>query len=89
LKFPNEPEISSKLAHLILNMLIKDPLKRYTLHDVRFHQWTTDEMTEIEREKWIDLSDPSHHSVRPVDVTEEDVREALSVIVIVFKGRVG
>lgn len=38
-------------------------------------------MEEIDKDNWILESDPRHHSVKPIDVTDQDVREALSVLV--------
>jgi hypothetical protein len=38
-------------------------------------------MEEEDKAIWIEESDPSHHSVQPVDVTDQEVHEALSVLV--------
>lgn len=36
------------------------------------------------KEIWIAESDPSHHSVQPINVTDQEVHEALSVLVFII-----
>lgn len=35
LEFPTGPKISNELVHLLVNMLEKDPARRYTLQQIR------------------------------------------------------
>ncbi|KAJ3284034.1 hypothetical protein HK104_010125 [Borealophlyctis nickersoniae] len=78
LEFPDEPAVDEDLRDLLSRILVKDPMQRITLEEIKVHPWTTKDMTPGEREAWLVETDPSYGD--PLEVTDEDVRGAVTIM---------
>lgn len=71
-KFPETPVIADDLEDLIRRMLIKDPLQRIALHEIKEHVWVT-------RGGQCPLP-TEEENCHLVEVTEEDVAKVVTSI---------
>ncbi|KAJ3258769.1 hypothetical protein HK103_003363 [Boothiomyces macroporosus] len=79
LVYPRNITVSAKVQDLLSRTLEKDPEKRITMEQLRFHEWTTLDMTQEERMTWLDETDPSHEYATRVQVSDDDVSKALTI----------
>ncbi|KAJ3270444.1 hypothetical protein HDV01_007804 [Terramyces sp. JEL0728] len=77
--YPRNSKASTKVQNLLSKTLEKDPEKRVTMEQIRFHEWTTFDMTEEDRVTWLDETDPSHAFAARVQVSDDDVNQALTI----------
>ncbi|XP_078404854.1 calcium/calmodulin-dependent protein kinase kinase 1 isoform X1 [Cetorhinus maximus] len=71
-EFPEKPEISEELKHLLLQMLDKNPDTRITIPQIKLHPWVTKNGTDP-----LPL-EGDHYSM--VEVTEEEVMNSVKLI---------
>ncbi|KNC98571.1 CAMKK/ELM protein kinase [Spizellomyces punctatus DAOM BR117] len=80
LEFPSHIRITDDLRDLFTKLLDKDPSTRITLEETKLHPWTTADLTPEEREAWLQQTDPTLQYGAPVQVTDEDVRGAVTIM---------
>ena len=88
--FPQLPAISSKLKDLIENMLVKDPVKRIVLPDIKVRNatlqlWRDRDFVPLQQHDWVtkDRTSPmpsEEENCQLVEVTEEDVAKVITSI---------
>ncbi|KAJ3187168.1 hypothetical protein HDU85_007206 [Gaertneriomyces sp. JEL0708] len=79
IEFPDEIPIDDNLRDLFMRLLDKDPTTRITLEEIKLHPWATADLNSEERDAWLQETDPTLYG-GPVEVTEEDVRGAVSAM---------
>lgn len=75
LVFPQEHQVSSKLRHLIEQMLDKSPEKRIKISGIKQHSWLTNDTTEP-------LPSEADNCRIPVTVTDEEVIKLGTLVLI-------
>ncbi|KAJ3046103.1 hypothetical protein HDV00_003853 [Rhizophlyctis rosea] len=80
LEFPADVPIDDQLRDLFVRIMEKDPTKRITLEEIKLHPWTTADMTTEERDEWLMQTDPDVQYGDPLDVTEEEMRGAVTIV---------
>ncbi|KAJ3156861.1 hypothetical protein HDU86_003396 [Geranomyces michiganensis] len=80
LEFPPDVTIDPALQDLLIRLLEKDPAMRITLEEIKAHPWTTADLSAEQHEQWLREADPSYQYGAPVEVTEDDVRGAVTML---------
>ncbi|KAJ3170221.1 hypothetical protein HDU88_008848 [Geranomyces variabilis] len=80
LEFPPDVAIDPALQDLLTRLLDKDPATRITLEEIKVHPWTTADLTAEQHDQWLREADPSYQYGAPVEVTEDDVRGAVTML---------
>jgi len=83
LKFPEDIPISDSLRDLLTKILTKDPKKRIGMKEIENHPWVTEDLTKEERKEWLEFVSLNDD---PLDVTEDEVKKALTLKERIKKG---
>ncbi|KAJ3014854.1 hypothetical protein HKX48_004909 [Thoreauomyces humboldtii] len=80
LEFPPGFTIDPSLEDLLYKLLTKDPTMRITLEEIKLHPWTTGNMNSAQRAAWLQDTDPTIQYGAPVQVTDEEMRGAVTMM---------
>ena len=79
-------EVDETLQDLLKRLLIKNPTRRITLKEVKFHPWVVQDLQDPLT--WLDETDPSRqYDGKRIEVSKEDVAEAVVPIHLIERAR--
>ena len=67
--------VDDELQDLLRWLLTKDPGKRITIKEVKHHPWVLRGVSD--HINWIDVTDPSYQGSRKIEISQEDIQEAI------------
>ena len=67
--------VDDELRDLLRRLLIKDPSKRITIKEVKHHPWVLRGVSD--QLNWMDVTDPSYKGSRKIEISQEDIQEAI------------
>ena len=67
--------VDDELRDLLKRLLIKDPSKRISIKEVKHHPWVLRGIAD--QANWVDVTDPSYKGSRRIEVSQEDVQDAI------------
>ncbi len=77
--------IDDDLYDLLKRLLIKDPAKRITMKEIKYHPWVVHGIKDPE--KWLEETDPSRQSDgKRIEVSNEEVAEAVKPLSMLGRG---
>ncbi|KAI9767939.1 MAG: hypothetical protein M1835_006964, partial [Candelina submexicana] len=79
-------DIDDDLYDLLKRLLIKDPAKRITMKEIKYHPWVVHGIKDPE--KWLEETDPSRQSHgKRIEVSNEEVAEAVKPLTMLGRMR--